>query len=226
MDSCSLSKVISSVDTASQDLTLTVGSLKKSVDSLQTGVTHEAIAETNGQLGNLISSIESLTHALQDIMVPGNSQLLSVIISAAIAGLTAYIFNHLHWVTARKKEKLYSLTKNLKDLTDKLEDESIKYWLKPYKSFAPEESKSIEIKLKSRITVIRKNIDLISIKVKSSKNTCALNNLRNFVDEIYDLITGDGFESVERTENPSKASKISAKCAEIKPRITDLSFCF
>ena len=187
----------------------------------------------------LSSSVDGLTCAIAGTQP--TSPILHLAVSAVAAAFAAYIFNLIHWQTTRKKEKLSILVDETEGLIKELGEVSVGYWLKSRENDNSAEFKHIEIRIKSTHQSIVKSNSLLSNEIENTnknlirkmltrktQNTTKdlLDNLNEFLDEIFDLITGGDFESYPREPDNIRATRISSKCAGIQSTIKNLSFCF
>jgi hypothetical protein len=116
------------------------------------------------------------------------------------------LFNRFHWLWTEKKKKETESFNKLSIIIRELETLAVEYWTKDYSN----DDKKNEVYIKSKIRLIQKYIRVINTKEKSIKN-----ELDGFLSDIFDLVTGDEFESKKRKSSKSKAISISYKCADI-----------
>jgi len=146
---------------------------------------------------------------------------------AIIGAFSAYLFNYFHWKTVKRNEHLSLMCSDLRVLISDLESISVMYWLRDYDELEKYENHISEINIKSYLKLIRENIRNLSNEL-NELNTFKLEQLNkglnNFSSEIYDLITGDDFESLNRKAQKNKAHQISYRCSIIKSKISTISF--
>jgi len=65
-------------------------------------------------------------------------------------------------------------------------------------------------------------LEFFAAELNSKKSESNRKELKGFSLDIYDLVTGDEFESVSRVASKSKTIKISTKCSDIKAMISAL----
>lgn len=142
------------------------------------------------------------------------SKVFIPIVSALIGALSAFLFNRFHWtMVERKKKESESLTM-LSTLITELETLAVDYWTKDYNK----EDQKNEVYIKSRIRLLTKYIRLINKDKKENKDI--KNDLEAFESDIFDLTTGDDFESKNRKASKQKAMSISFRCSDIRALIS------
>jgi hypothetical protein len=136
--------------------------------------------------------------------------LISAFVGACLGSFLAFLFNRLNWrLTEREKQEKESFSK-LSILIDELEKLSVEYWIKDY----DKDDEKNEVYIKSKHRLLERYIREINTKDESIKK-----DLENFASNIFDIITGDDFESKKRKSTKSKAISISNKCADINLKI-------
>jgi hypothetical protein len=132
------------------------------------------------------------------------------IISVILGALLGYFFNRFHWSWTEKKKKETESFSKLSTLISELEELSVDYWIKDNN----EDDEKNEVYIKSKIRLLTKYIRRINTQNESIKN-----DLNEFVSDVFDLITGDDFESKDRKASKTKAIAISYKCADINATV-------
>ena len=166
-------------------------------------------------IDNLNSSIWLLNSTLSEqsgnhwsikLFIP----LISAFVGACLGSFLAFCFNRLHWRwTEKEKQERESFSKLL-TLIDALEAVSVEYWIKDHN----EDDAKNEVYIKSKHRLIDRYIREINTKDKLIKK-----ELEDFASNIFDVITGDNFESEERKLSKNKAISILNKCADINLKI-------
>lgn len=85
------------------------------------------------------------------------------------------------------------------------------YWIEEHNKDDVEN----EIYIKSKIRLLTKYVKKIDKKQASKEDV-----LNDFASNLYDLVTGDDFESQNRKASKRKASLISYACADILANIS------
>lgn len=171
---------------------------------------------------DLHAAIEQLTTTLATVITTSDSSHLSLFIpptSAIIGACSAYAFNFFHWKMVEKKKKESDICLALISLIGELESLTVDYWTQDYK----EDDQKAEIYIKSKIRLVVRYINNFSKKNKTNKTIDINAELDKFGLDIFDLITGDDFESKQRKASKQKAMKISYQCSDIKALIS--SYC-
>lgn len=157
---------------------------------------------SNQELGHSIDLLNSTFATQSDSLFKYLFPLLSVIIGVVLG----FLSNRLHWAYTEKKKKESESFEKISTLISDIETLSVEYWIKNYND---DDTKN-EVYIKSKIRLLSKyirNFKTSNIKIKEE--------LDRFESEIFDVITGDDFESSKRKASKSKAITISRKCADI-----------
>ena len=182
------------------------------------------------------ASGENISHALLQLQTTLNtlienssginsSQIIFAMFIAFIGALSAYLFNYFHWKMVEKKGKVSRISRGLSDLIGDLEEISVSYWVCDYMEEQQQEIHVAEISIKSKRHLISKYIRIISDELNTTKTALVKQNLEEFNLEIFDLVTGDGFESKTRVASKHKAMEIAKRCSDVKAMISSLEFC-
>ncbi len=176
-----------------------------------------AIALLGDRVAGAMASLENTTSVLiKEPSWVSTADLLFPLFVAFIGAFSAYLFNLFHWETVKKKEKISSIGNALFVLIDEFESMSIYYWNESWCAEKRDEISTKEIQMKSKVFLMSKYIDLVTSQLKRKGSNELVKNLNSFRSEIFDVATGDGFETVTRVASKSKAMCISKMCAEIK----------
>jgi hypothetical protein len=173
---------------------------------------HEVIKDNILANEKLHDSIELLnsalsTHANSNYGLKPFIPIISVILGA----LLGYFFNRFHWSwTEKKKKETDSFTK-LSTLINELETLSVEYWTKD----RGEDDEKNEVYIKSKIKLLTKYVRFIDTKHELIKK-----ELDNFASDLFDLVTGDDFESKDRKASKKKAINISYRCADMNATVS------
>jgi hypothetical protein len=136
--------------------------------------------------------------------------LISAFVGACLGSFLAFLFNRLNWKLTEQDKQKKELFSKLATLIENLEKLSVEYWITDHN----EEDAKNEVYIKSKHRLLVKYIREINTKDKTIKK-----ELEDFADKIFDVITGDDFESKERKLSKSKAISISNQCADINSKI-------
>lgn len=148
---------------------------------------------------------------------------IEIISSGVFGAFVAYAFNLFHWFSTEKIRKTEQLCNSIYTIIDKIEDSSIRYWLT-----APDDSngaitKQLEISIKS---LLRTQISLTESLAKLSKKPSRIKTLQEaqtLNNRLFELSTGDDFESKCRRVRPTRCHNISRACAEIRFKLAELT---
>lgn len=176
---------------------------------------------------NLSASIDQLTTTLSSLLEPAGSftstQLIFAIFIAFIGAFSAYLFNLFHWSMVEKKKKISNMGLSLDFLIKDLESIAVDYWVQDFEKKSLKKMHASEISIKSNIRLISKYIVLLIPKL-NTKDTAIKQKFNEFSLEIFDIATGDDFESKNRKASKSKAAKIAFRCSDIRALISTLEF--
>ncbi|MCO6428078.1 hypothetical protein [Nitrosomonas communis] len=172
---------------------------------------HDVIKENILANEHLHTSIELLNSTL--VSQSENNSFIKPfipIISVIIGVILGFISTRFHWEwTEKEKKKTDSFTK-ISTLISELETLSVEYWTKDH----CEDDEKTEIYIKSKIRLLTKYVKSIDAKQKTIKQ-----ELDNFTSDIFDLVTGDEFESKDRRASKNKAISISYRCTDINAAV-------
>lgn len=124
-----------------------------------------------------------------------------------------------------KRQKISGARLALSTLISDLESVAVNYWLRDYTENDRLEIQAAEISIKTKIPLISNYTKLIAPQLGSNISASRKKKFEDFPLDIFDLATGDGFESVSKESSKSKAMKISKLCLEIKATILSLNSC-
>lgn len=144
---------------------------------------------------------------------------LEILASGSFGAFAAYLFNKFHWKQTEHLRKAELILKHIADNVDRIESLTIQYWLSEDSTRSPENKKN-EIQIKS---LFRTQTRLIkTIQTHQDKKTAKLDSLSEIHEELFELATGDQFESRTRTSSPSKCNKISRLSADMRLTLIEL----
>ena len=184
----------------------------------------ESAANDSISIVDLQESINALSASILKASGSGFVDALFVAIAGGLAGaIAAVVFSHLHWKTVNKRESLSLLATSLQDIVLELETVSIKYWLVDAKEQIPSENQTSEIRIKSCMKLVTRYARILSSFQLKGEQAKLVTQVVDFQDNIYDIATGDEFESSARVASPEKATKISYKCSALRASLTELA---
>lgn len=185
------------------------------------------ISKSINSSGNSIAdSIVGLEGTIELLLSASTvTSLLQMSLVAVVGALSAYIFNALHWKIVEKNKKISGVTLELRYLINDLESISVEYWTRDYKEEDHQDISVSEISIKSKIRLISRYIKLVTSELKTKNGDQNILKLEEFSLNIFDLVTGDDFESRERKSSKRKAQKILNECSDIRVTILSLDLC-
>lgn len=154
------------------------------------------------------------------------TEALKIVTSGFFGALAAYLFNLLHWKTTERIRKTESILNSIKNNLDNIEKSTITYWLTHTPTTDKEitDIKHLEITIKSLHRTQNNLINQLSRNNTPSKNGNQLKEkIKTLNEQLYDITTGEDFESRQRKPRPAKCNTIARKCAEIKSVLNDIN---
>ena len=190
---------------------LTGSDIAESLTSLGEDV-GEAILQLESTIMSLLSTSSSVTF----------EKVLFAVFIAFIGAMSAYLFNYFHWKMIEKKQRVSNIGMALNSLVNDLESISIDYWVQDYKVNDIQEIHAIEILIKSKTRLISRYVPIFVCELHSGRNADKIKKLEEFRLDIFDLVTGDEFESKDRKASKPKALQIANRCSDIRAMISSL----
>lgn len=183
----------------------------------------EKLASSVENLSNSLIQIESLLSKLvpEENAITLNAGLYGVFV-VLVGALSAYLFNYFHWRMESKKSELSVLVDALTSLVNELERASISYWLTSYQDSSEQKNHALAIQIKSNRHLSSTYIKLISSQLNTKQHDSVKKDLECFNQKMFELLTGDSFETRDRMMSKSRATKISVHCVRIKAAIITL----
>ena len=188
---------------------------------------HDITEAITSLSNNLTESVAQLSSTLSSLHISSDSitftQLMFACFVAFVGAFSAYLFNLFHWRVLEKKKKISNIGVQLTTLINELESIAVQYWLHDYAKERLQQSSIAEISIISKLRLITRYIGLITPELKKGTTASGKQKLEDFGLDIFDLITGDEFESIDRKASKPKAMKISKKCSDIRAVISSLA---
>lgn len=223
-----LNKAISSCVDASNntidyrtDCIETVTTLNESLSTAINTSSTNIIQSLRHLESSLVDSSELLSSELSRTILSvndgvTNKTLFFAIFISFIGAFSAFVFNLLYWRVIRKKQILSNLGKDLLDLIENIESLALTYWVNEYDEKETKTYHISEIEIKTSLRQLNKHVRIFSETIKGKIYSDEKNQLDSFVSNIYDLVTGDGFESKTRESSKPKAMKIARECSDAR----------
>lgn len=190
--------------------------------SIGSNVSDSIISASSG----ISDSIIGLENTLESLLSSSTlTSLLQMSLVAMIGALSAYIFNALHWKVVERKKIISSVAVELRAIINDLESISMDYWTKDYIEKNRQDIHIAEIAIKSKVRLISRYIKLIISELNVKKTDQNVQKLDEFSLNIFDLVTGDEFESRDRKSSKPKAQKILNECSDIRVTILSIDLC-
>lgn len=173
-----------------------------------------------GIKSSLINISQSL-HKMSDNSLSDSAIKLTVI-SAISGAAAAFIFNLIQWRITKGRERREALEKGILDQLSRLCVDLTTYWMRSQGSDKVANAIS-EMNIKSDLKTLDRLIKLYyksfpCFLVPKSKGEVEL-----LYSDLYDIATGEDFESQNRTASPKIARQTSGKLADIRIRVISSS---
>lgn len=152
------------------------------------------------------------------------SQLAIVIpvLTGLVVASAAFIYNKIHWASVKKRERKIKKAETIIELVTTLDELAVDYWVRNYAKKLSRDNTKCEIKIKSHLGLINTLIPSLCEDVGFRQRKKTKINLIGYHSELYDIITGDDFESTSRKSDVTKASKIANKCLKLRVELVNI----
>lgn len=178
----------------------------------------------SSDLANAIRQLaETLSSTIVELGDVTWSQAALAIFVVFVGALSAYLFNLLHWRMIDKRQKMSGSFLALNALVTDLDSVAVNYWLKDFDPKERVNMQEAEITIKNNIHLIANYIRLLTPLLGNSLSESKKKIFDDFPLVIFDLATGDGFESMSKISSKPKAMKISKLCVEIKTIVLSMN---
>lgn len=151
-----------------------------------------------------------------------SASLITALISTTCAATAAFAYNKIHWHSVVKRETRIKLLESISDVVSELRTDAISYWLKGYSKKSAKTLLEEEMRIKASLSIINSTITIYSSKISRRRRKEIESKLREFHDELYDVITGDDFETQVRRQDKGKVSAISTKCVAFRVMLNSI----
>ncbi|WP_422527061.1 hypothetical protein [Serratia fonticola] len=196
--------------------------LKASYDPLQYGFLYQNSSADKVEVIHVISG--GLSSVAQAINNSGSSTLSDGVILALAGAFSAFAFNLFQKLLDAKSVRLTKSGDAMLLLINEFEEITVRYWVRGHdSSTADMESNTYDqINIKAMLMTLDKNVNLMLENLPFKNKVYNKQKLSAFSSDVYDLASGDDFESEIRPPNKGKAFAISKKCSEAKAIILGL----
>lgn len=186
-------------------------------DGVDTGVPVKSFENSNVTHTLQVAS-DNIVYALSHPKAPSfsASSLLIPIITGIVVSSAAFLYNKWHWCSVKNREIKIKTADALIEIVTDLDEVAVDYWMRNYSKKLSRDNTKAEIKMKSQLGLVNTLIPSLVKYAPYRKRRETEISFRKFHDELFDLITGDDFETSSRKSNPSKASQISNKCLKFR----------
>ena len=180
--------------------------------------------DVNGINATISDSADKIYQAISHPPVASfNSTALYIALIAGLCATTvAFIYNKIHWYSVRKRDARIKIAETIIEIVTLLDESSVDYWMRNYAKKLSRDNKKTEIKIKSYLGQINILIPSVVQSVSFMSREKNKKELSQLHSDLYDLITGDDFETSSRKVDVVKADQISNKCLTLRVMLTKL----
>lgn len=195
---------------------------KASYDPLQYGFLYQNGSADKVEFIHVISG--GLSSVAQAINNSGNSTLSDGVILALAGALSAFAFNLIQKLLDAKSVRLTKSGDAMLLLIKEFEEIAVRYWVRGHNSLNDDAESNTcdQINIKAMLMTLDKNVNLMLGNLPFKNRDSNKQKLSAFSSDVYDLASGDDFESEMRPPNKGKAFAISKRCSEAKAIILGL----
>lgn len=154
----------------------------------------------------------SLVEAIKSTSGIDAADAVVAIFVALLGAASAYLFNHLHWTTVSRKEKVAAQLAGISALISSFENVAVSYWV----SAQSPASLEAQVLIKARHRAIVKQRGVLAKILSDGKHLPLHRQLSRFSDDVFDVATGGDFESANRQASESTATAIAVFVADIQ----------
>jgi hypothetical protein len=149
------------------------------------------------------------------------ASIISSVIGASSGALSAYLLNWWHWERQYNSERLLHRCARVLEQIDLFEKVSMQYWLA--ESFVEQSGKkALEIEIKSKSLMLAKMIAKLRSMCRGKLSPGESIQIKTLFDNLYDISTGDSFESSIKVSEPVIAYEINKICTKLKLQISEI----
>ncbi|HBM3155533.1 hypothetical protein [Klebsiella quasipneumoniae] len=196
--------------------------LKASYNPQQYGFLYQNGSADKIEFIHVISG--GLSSVAQAINNSGSSTLSDGVILALTGALSAFAFNLIQKLLDARSVRLTKSGDAMLLLIKEFEEITVRYWVRGHDSSKNDAESNIydQINIKAMLMTLDKNVNLMLENLPFKNKSHNIQKLSAFSSDVYDLASGDDFESAIRPPNKGKAFAISKKCSEAKAIILGL----
>lgn len=170
-----------------------------------------------GEIKSSLIDISQSLHKMSDSSLSESAVKLAVI-SALSGAIAAFIFNLIQWRITKGRERREALEKGILDQLSRLCVDLTTYWMRDQE---PEKSANAisEMNIKSDLKTLDRLIKLYYASFPYFLVPKSRGEVELLYSDLFDVATGEDFESQNRTASPKIARQVSSKLADIRIRI-------
>jgi len=158
-----------------------------------------------------------------DTMAPYmEHKIVTLLIVAVIAASLGFFGNFYISRRTKKEDKISKISQAIEKEIRALGQVAAAYWLVSPPDVRKEKLQAAEIKIKASFKALSHLHKAISPQLKKHSRSKVDIELRDFISDIYEIITADDFESNSRQPSRAKAAKILSKTSMMCVKISTL----
>ena len=161
----------------------------------------------------IVEQLKKISEHLAEISNPG---LYEGLLLAIVGAFSAFIFNILYWRIVRQHSKINKAVDSLVSVLSELESIAVPYWLEDASDIRDKDREFQEIKIVTLNRLLIKSTENLKLALNGPDKEDKVKTLAGFQDKIFDLSTGDDFESVGRVKNFHTANRIAFECTDFR----------
>lgn len=196
--------------------------LRTSYDPQKYGFLYQHDSADKVEFIHVISG--GLSSVAQAINNSGNSTLSDGVILALAGAFSAFAFNLIQKLIEAKSVRLTKSGDAMLLLIKEFEEITVRYWVRGHDTSNSDVESNIcdQINIKAMLMTLDKNVNIMLENLPLKNKAYNKQKLSAFSSDVYDLASGDDFESEIRPPNKGKAFAISKKCSDAKAIILGL----
>ena len=140
------------------------------------------------------------------------------IIPVIFGALVGYWLTNRHWNKIEEERKLVASAKEIEFILNEIEDQSVGFWCRECDEDTQADSVA-HTTLSSKILMSSQLVTEFLSNDKIKKDVGLVTKLNLYLEDIFELATGEDFESSTRNCDKSRATLISRRCSEARTKL-------
>lgn len=173
----------------------------------------------SGHIDEIVDAIDRLTAVSQtSINLPYFLTFVLNVFPVLLGALAGYWLSNKQWKKAESKKDLVGSVRELDFLLKEIEEKAVEFWCRGSNVNVVEDS-IVHSTLASNIAMSDQLVEHLLSNEVLKLDTSVVSKLTIYKDDIYELATGEEFESISRKVDKVRATKISKRCVEIRAKL-------